>query len=95
MANILFIQWKHGRAKDANSLEVDFGAFDWSTPFLTLPSSIGNGMQFVTRFMSSRLNEHFESLKPLLDYLFKLNHRGQVRIASQIFYKSSELVKSF
>ncbi|XP_042388147.1 sucrose synthase 7-like [Zingiber officinale] len=64
-------------ARDVNSLEVDFGAFDQSTPLITLPSSIGNGMQFISRFMSSRLNEHSESLRPLLDYLLKLNHRGQ------------------
>ncbi|KAI4969094.1 hypothetical protein ZWY2020_000008 [Hordeum vulgare] len=64
-------------AKDDNSLEVDFGALDLSTPHLTLPSSIGNGMQFVSKFMSSKLNDKPESMKPLLDYLLTLNHRGE------------------
>lgn len=69
---------KHYRAKDDNALEVDFGALDLSTPRLTLPSSIGNGLQFVTRFMSSKLAERPDSMKPLLDYLLTLNYRGEV-----------------
>ncbi|KAL6603412.1 hypothetical protein ACP70R_043773 [Stipagrostis hirtigluma subsp. patula] len=64
-------------AKDDNSLEVDFGALDLSTPHLTLPSSIGNGLQFVSRFMSSKLSDKPESMKPLLDYLLALNYRGE------------------
>ncbi|KAM0891417.1 hypothetical protein ACQ4PT_026416 [Festuca glaucescens] len=64
-------------AKDDNSLEVDFGALDLSTPHLTLPSSIGNGMQFVSKFMSSKLSGKPESMKPLLDYLLALNYRGE------------------
>ncbi|KAF0926116.1 hypothetical protein E2562_021830 [Oryza meyeriana var. granulata] len=64
-------------AKDDNSLEVDFGALDLSTPHLTLPSSIGNGLQFVSKFMSSKLSGKPESMKPLLDYLLTLNYRGE------------------
>ncbi|XP_047090368.1 sucrose synthase 7-like [Lolium rigidum] len=64
-------------AKDDNSLEIDFGALDLSTPHLTLPSSIGNGMQFVSKFMSSKLSDKPESMKPLLDYLLSLNYRGE------------------
>ncbi|VAH11696.1 unnamed protein product [Triticum turgidum subsp. durum] len=56
------------RARDDNSLEVDFGALDLSTPHLTPPSSIGNGMQFVSRIMSWKLSGKPESMKPLLDY---------------------------
>lgn len=68
------------RAKDDNSLEVDFGALDLSTPHLTLPSSIGNGLQFVSKFMSSKLGDKPETgMKPLLDYLLSLNYRGEVR----------------
>ncbi|KAJ1692503.1 hypothetical protein LUZ63_009201 [Rhynchospora breviuscula] len=63
-------------AKDDNALEIDFGALDLSTPHLTLPSSVGNGLQFISRFMSSRL-EGPDSIKPLLDYLLVLNYRGE------------------
>ncbi|WOK94802.1 sucrose synthase 7-like [Canna indica] len=64
-------------ADDDHALEVDFGALDRSTPLLTLPSSIGNGTQFICRFMTARLNENSESMKPLLDYLLALNRQGQ------------------
>lgn len=69
------------RAKDDNSLEVDFGALDLSTPHLTLPSSIGNGLQFISKFLSSKLSDKPDSMKPLLDYLLTLNYRGEVRIS--------------
>ncbi|CAA6655810.1 unnamed protein product [Spirodela intermedia] len=65
-------------AKDEDALEVDFSSFDSHVPRLTLPSSIGNGMEFIARFLSSRLSQSpDESMKPLLDYLLALNHRGE------------------
>jgi sucrose synthase len=38
-------------------------------------------MQFVSRFMSSKLSGKPESMKPLLDYLLTLNYRGEVSIS--------------
>ncbi|KAG1361120.1 putative Sucrose synthase 6 [Cocos nucifera] len=70
-------------AKDEHALEVDFGTFDLATPHLTLPSSIGNGTQFICKFLSSKLSETSESMKPLLDYLLALNRCGEVRIWKQ------------
>ncbi|WOL18196.1 sucrose synthase 7-like isoform X1 [Canna indica] len=64
-------------ANDENALEVDFGAFDLSTPHISMPSSIGNGMQFISRFLSLKLNENPINVKPLLDYLLALNHKGE------------------
>ncbi|KAA8541495.1 hypothetical protein F0562_025458 [Nyssa sinensis] len=64
-------------AKDENALEVDFGAADLGTPHLTLSSSIGNGVNYISRFMASKLSGDCESAKPLLDYLLALNHRGE------------------
>lgn len=52
-------------------------------PSLSLPSSIGNGMQFVCKFLSSKLSAKSDSMKPLLDYLLALNHHGEVRIWKQ------------
>lgn len=66
------------RAKDENALEVDFGAFDAYTPQIVLPQSMGNGAQFVARFLSSQLRKDSASMKPLLDYLIALNHQGEV-----------------
>lgn len=78
-------------ARDDNSLEIDFGALDLSTPHLTLPSSIGNGMQFVSRFMSSKLSGKPESMKPLLDYLLALNYRGEKLMISNTLDTADKL----
>ncbi|XP_058009261.1 sucrose synthase 6 isoform X2 [Hevea brasiliensis] len=64
-------------AKDVNALEVDFGAFDFSMPRLTLSSSIGNGLNFVSKFVTSKLSGSLENAQPLVDYLLSLNHHGE------------------
>lgn len=64
-------------AKDDNALEVDFGAFDYSNPRLALSSSVGNGLNFVSKVMSSKLGGKPEEAQPLLDYLLALNHQGE------------------
>ncbi|KAK3041895.1 hypothetical protein RJ639_002177, partial [Escallonia herrerae] len=64
-------------ANDENALEVDFGAFDFSTPRLTLPSSIGNGVNFISKFITTKFSKNTESAKPLLEYLLALNHQGE------------------
>ncbi|KAG8064019.1 hypothetical protein GUJ93_ZPchr0004g39566 [Zizania palustris] len=77
---------------DNYQLEVDFGAVDLSTPHLTLPSSIGNGLQFISKFMSSKLqSDKPESSKPLLDYLLTLNHRGEKLMVSDTMDTMSKL----
>ncbi|CAD5182029.1 unnamed protein product [Musa acuminata subsp. malaccensis] len=72
-------------ATDEHALEVDFGALEPSTPLLTLPSSIGKGAQFISRFISAKLNASSESMKPLLDYLLALNHGGQKLMINNTF----------
>ncbi|PIN24830.1 Glycosyltransferase [Handroanthus impetiginosus] len=64
-------------AKDENALEIDFGAFDVSTPKLALSSSIGNGVGYVSKFMTSILGGNTESAQPLIDYLLSLEHNGE------------------
>lgn len=68
------------RANNENALEVDFGAMDFSTPRLTLSSSIGNGVNCMSKFMSLKLSGSSEAAKPLLDYLLALNHQGEVGV---------------
>ncbi|KAK1274023.1 Sucrose synthase 7 [Acorus gramineus] len=63
-------------ASDENSLEVDFAAFDSTMPHLTLPSSIGNGLQYIMKFLSSKLGDRPDNAKPLLDYLLGLKLQG-------------------
>ncbi|XP_057812386.1 sucrose synthase 7-like isoform X2 [Salvia miltiorrhiza] len=64
-------------ASDENSLEIDFGVFDIGTPKLTLSSSIGNGLGYVSKFMTSVLGGKPESAKPLVDYLLTLERNGE------------------
>ncbi|XP_027357337.1 sucrose synthase 7-like [Abrus precatorius] len=63
-------------ASDANALELDFEAIDFTTPRMALSSSIGNGLNFTTKILTSRLSESTHS-NPLLDYLLSLNHQGE------------------
>nr|GEV61680.1 malonyl-coenzyme A:anthocyanin 3-O-glucoside-6''-O-malonyltransferase-like [Tanacetum cinerariifolium] len=58
---------------DENAAEVDFGM-----PRLTLPSSIGKGLDYISKFMTSRLSGDLENAKLLLDYLVALNHHAEV-----------------
>ena len=67
------------RAKDDNALEVDFGAFDFTLPQLSLSSSVGNGLSFVSSKLGGRLNDNPQSL---VDYLLSLEHQGEVNIFS-------------
>ncbi|XP_044506436.1 sucrose synthase 7-like isoform X2 [Mangifera indica] len=64
-------------AKDENALEVDFGAYDFSAPHLTMSSSIGNGIHFVSKFMTAKLSGRLENAQPLVDYLLSLEHQGE------------------
>ncbi|CAB4311890.1 unnamed protein product [Prunus armeniaca] len=66
-------------ANDENALEIDFGGIDFATPRMKLPSSIGNGLNFILKLISSRLATANSSdyAKPLLDYLLQLHYHGE------------------
>ena len=66
------------RASDENALEIDFEAIDFTTPHMALSSSIGKGLDFTTRILTSRLSESSHCENPLLNYLLSLNHQGEV-----------------
>lgn len=65
------------RAMDENAFEVDFGALDFPLPRLSLSSSVGNGLSFVSSKLGGRLNDNQQSL---VDYLLSLEHQGEVSI---------------
>lgn len=71
------------RANDEHALVVDFGAMDFSTPLTTLPSSIGNGVTYISKFISSRLSGKSDNANPFLHHLKSLNYKGEVTC----FYK--------
>lgn len=64
-------------AKDENALEVDFGALNVCMPLLTLPSSIGNGVNFIAKCMISKLSGSLDCAQPLVDYLLSLYCQGE------------------
>ncbi|KAL0421699.1 UNVERIFIED_CONTAM: Sucrose synthase 5 [Sesamum latifolium] len=64
-------------SKDENALEIDFGAFDFRVPRVALSSSIGNGLGYISKFMTSMLGGKTESAKPLVDYLLTLDRNGE------------------
>lgn len=66
------------RANDENAFEADFGAFDFGIPKLTLSSSIGNGLHFVSKFLASQTTGKLTKTQAIVDYLLRLNHQGEV-----------------
>ncbi|KAF4354289.1 hypothetical protein G4B88_007418 [Cannabis sativa] len=78
-------------ANDENALEVDFGAVNFSVPNLTLPSSIGNGLAFVSKFITSKLSGKLEYAQPLVDYLLSLQHQGETFMLNETLNTPAKL----
>ncbi|XP_030472334.2 sucrose synthase 7 [Syzygium oleosum] len=78
-------------ANDDNALEIDFEATDFTTPRMALPSSIGNGLNFLTKLMTSRLSKDSQSAKSFLEFLLALNHHGENLMINQNLNTVSKL----
>ncbi|XP_061347115.1 sucrose synthase 7-like [Gastrolobium bilobum] len=78
-------------ASDENAFEADFGAFDFQIPQLTLPSSIGNGIQFVSKFLSSRLSGKLAKTQAIVDYLLTINHQGESLMINDTLSSAAKL----
>ena len=76
-------QLVNGSVKDNYVLELDLEPFNASFSHPTQPSSIGSGVQFLNRHLSSRLFHGKESMQPLLDFLRAHNYRGQKMILNE------------
>ncbi|XP_077230868.1 sucrose synthase 1-like [Tasmannia lanceolata] len=63
--------------KDNFVLELDFEPFTDHFPRPTLSKSIGNGVQFLNRHLSSKMFHNKESLKPVLDFLRVHSYKGK------------------
>ncbi|CAI0380468.1 unnamed protein product, partial [Linum tenue] len=48
----------------------------FSGPYLTLSSSIGNGVKYILKFFSTKLDANSHTSKQLVDYLISLNYHG-------------------
>ncbi|XXG40669.1 hypothetical protein AAC387_Pa01g1331 [Persea americana] len=63
-------------------LELDFEPFTDSFPRPTLSKSIGNGVQFLNRHLSSKMFHDKESMYPLLDFLRAHNYKGKTMMVN-------------
>nr|AEH27530.1 putative sucrose synthase [Amorphophallus konjac] len=67
-----------GHFNDRYVLELDFEPFNVSFPRPSLSSSIGNGVQFLNRHLSSIMFRNKDCLEPLLDFLRAHKYKGHV-----------------
>ncbi|CAJ1970900.1 unnamed protein product [Sphenostylis stenocarpa] len=78
-------------ANDENSFEADFGAFDFQLPQLSLSSSIGNGLEFTSKFLTSKLTGKLEKTQAIVDYLLTLNHQGESLMINENLNSAAKL----
>ncbi|KAL6293106.1 hypothetical protein ACE6H2_001248 [Prunus campanulata] len=75
-----YLQFKEelidGECNDNYVLELDFEPFNAAFPRPTWSSSIGNGVQYLNRHLSSIMFSKKESLEPLVDFLRTHKHDG-------------------
>ncbi|KAM7277759.1 hypothetical protein ACFE04_004893 [Oxalis oulophora] len=80
-----------GQSNDSYVLELDFEPFNATFPRPNRSSSIGNGVQFLNRHLSSIMFRNKESLEPLLDFLRAHKHDGQVLMLNDRIQNISRL----
>lgn len=83
-----------GKKNDPFILELDFEPFNASVPRPTRSSSIGNGVTFLNRHLSSIMFRNKESLEPILDFLRVHRHKGHALMVNERISKISRLESS-
>ncbi|KAF7804878.1 sucrose synthase 2 [Senna tora] len=79
------------RINDHYVLELDFEPFNATFPRPTRSSSIGNGVQFLNRHLSSIMFRNKDSLEPLLDFLRAHSYRGHALMLNDRIQSISKL----
>ncbi|KAG6518592.1 sucrose synthase 4-like isoform X2 [Zingiber officinale] len=82
------VDGSHG---DEYTLELDFEPFNASFPRPSWSSSIGNGVQFLNRHLSSSMFRNKDCLEPLLDFLRAHKHKGHVMMLNDRVQSLSRL----
>nr|AFS17278.1 sucrose synthase 2 [Amaranthus hypochondriacus] len=80
-----------GKTDDHYVLELDFEPFTESVPRPTRSSSIGNGVQFLNRHLSSIMFRNKDCLEPLLNFLRMHKHKGLVMMLNDRIQSISRL----
>ncbi|XAR61364.1 Sucrose synthase [Bertholletia excelsa] len=83
-----------GKYNDHFVLELDFEPFNATFPRPTRSSSIGNGVQFLNRHLSSSMFRNRDSLEPLLDFLRAHRHKGHMMMLNDRIYSIPRLQSS-
>jgi len=81
----------NGYLHDSHILELDFEPFNANYPKPTRSSSIGNGVQFLNRHLSSSMFRNRDCLEPLLDFLRAHKHKGHVLMVNDRIQSISRL----
>ncbi|XP_057549204.1 sucrose synthase [Amaranthus tricolor] len=84
-------QLVNGKTDDHYVLELDFEPFTESVPRPTRSSSIGNGVQFLNRHLSSIMFRNKDCLEPLLNFLRMHKHKGLVMMLNDRIQSISRL----
>ncbi|KAI4317543.1 hypothetical protein L6164_025406 [Bauhinia variegata] len=80
-----------GESSDSYVLELDFEPFNATFPRPTRSSSIGNGVQFLNRHLSSIMFRNKESLEPLVAFLRTHKHDGHAMMLNDRIHNISKL----
>lgn len=80
-----------GTINDNFVLELDFEPFNASFPRPNRSSSIGNGVQFLNRHLSSIMFRNKESLEPLVDFLRAHTYKGHALMLNDRIQSVSKL----
>ncbi|KAH1209152.1 Sucrose synthase 2 [Glycine max] len=83
-----------GQCTDKYVLELDFEPFNVTLPRPTRSSSIGDGVQFLNRHLSSFMFRSKESLEPLLAFLRTHRYDGHAMMLNDRIYNLSKLQSS-
>ncbi|XP_008800466.1 sucrose synthase 2 [Phoenix dactylifera] len=90
-----YLQFKEelvdGSSQNNFALELDLEPFNASFPRPSLSKSIGNGVQFLNRHLSSKLFHDKESMYPLLNFLRAHNYKGTSMMLNDRIHSLSAL----
>ncbi|XP_024376415.1 sucrose synthase 3 isoform X2 [Physcomitrium patens] len=71
------------RCNDLYVLELDIEPFNVGFPRMTRPQSIGNGVQFLNRHLSSRLFRDADSMEPLVEFMRVHKYKDQTLLLNE------------
>ncbi|KAL2643605.1 hypothetical protein R1flu_011192 [Riccia fluitans] len=87
-------QLTNGHEKDNFVLELDFEPFNAELPRLQRPASVGNGVQFLNRHLSSRLFRGSDSMQPLFEFLKIHRNRDEVLMVNDRIQSLEQLPRA-